>query len=154
VAAVYSPETGRLEQLTLERDDNGSIEARAYMAGTQFDRIEIDTDGDGKPDRWEYYSTSKPPSGAPTGAAAAANLIVRAEQATRGDGAVSRWEYYEGGVITRVEEDTRGDGRIDKWERYTDGDLTSIDLDLGGRGKPDRRILFRADGSTEAQPLP
>ena len=84
----------------------------------------------------------------------AANPIVKAEQATHGDGVVSRWEYYEGGVIARVEEDTTGDGQIDKWEYYMGGDLTRIDLDLRGGGRPTRRILFRADGSTESQSLP
>ncbi|MEQ1895773.1 MAG: hypothetical protein ABL971_00135 [Vicinamibacterales bacterium] len=152
VKAGYSRETGYLEQLTVERD-TGSIEARAYMQGAQFKRIELDTNGDGQTDRWEYYAAGESPAGAaPSGGPP--NPILRAEQATRFNGTVSRWEYYEAGVIARVEEDVSDDGRIDKWERYAGGELAAVELDLSERGRPDRRLVFRADGSTEVIDLP
>lgn len=139
VSREYDRDTGRLEQLALERKD-GSTELRAFMQGTRFERIEIDTNGDGRPDRWEFYDVR--------------NVILRAEQSTRFDGTVSRWEHYEGGVIVRVEEDVSGDGRVDKWERYVGGALVELDLDLAGRGRPDRRLRFGADGSSEVIELP
>jgi hypothetical protein len=36
---------------------------------------------------------------------------------------------------------------MDKWETYRDGTLVLMGLDTAGRGKPDRRLVYRADGS-------
>src|SRR5205814_664191 len=51
------------------------------------------------------------------------------------------------GRLTRVEEDTDGDGKVDKWETYRGGTLASMALDTSGRGTPDRKLLYKADGS-------
>src|SRR5262249_44440394 len=75
--------------------------------------------------------------------------IERVERATRYDGKVSRWEYFENGAMTRVEEDTDGDGAVDKWETYSGGVLTLMALDSNHRGKPDRRLIYRPDGSLD-----
>jgi hypothetical protein len=150
VVPQYSPDTGRLDQLVVKREETGGVEARAFMKGTTFERIELDTDGDGTPDRWEYYTAT----GQAGTSGVSGNPIVRAEEATRGDGRISRWEYYDGGAIARVEEDVNGDGKVDKWERYEGGALRSLDLDLSGSGRPERRILFNPDGTTQSHPLP
>lgn len=147
ISTRYSAATGLLEELKVETP-GGAIEARAEMHGTSFRRVEIDTNGDGQPDRWEYYA--EPGRG---GAAGTGNAIVRAEQATRFDGIVSRWEHYESGVLVRADEDVNGDGALDKWERYEDGALASVDLDLNGAGRPDRRLIFRPGGATEVVDL-
>jgi hypothetical protein len=147
VRPQYDSATGRLEALVVERPDDGSIEARAEMDGAKLVRIEIDTTGDGRFDRWEYYAGGAAPG-------AGLGTIVRAEQAARPDAAISRWEFYANGVIARVEEDTTGDGRVDKWERYEDGVLRSVDLDLSDRGRADRRFVYGANGSVESLELP
>ena len=49
--------------------------------------------------------------------------------------------------MARVEEDTDGNGAIDKWETYAGGTLVLLALDTQGRGRPDRRLIYRPDGS-------
>ena len=75
--------------------------------------------------------------------------IERVERATRFDGVVSRWEYFDNGSLTRVEEDTDGDGKLDKWETYSGGSLTMMALDSAHRGRPDRRLIYRPDGTLD-----
>ena len=47
----------------------------------------------------------------------------------------------------RVEEDTNGDGKVDKWETYAGGTLATMALDSTGKGSPDRKLIYKADGS-------
>jgi len=122
--------------------------------------VEVDEDGDGKVDRWEYHASegSRPEAADGSKAAqgrgnsrgtAADQPIDRIERATRHDGRVSRWEYFDQGVLSRVEEDTDGDGKVDKWETYAGGTLSVMALDSRARGKPDRRLVYRADGTLD-----
>jgi hypothetical protein len=108
--------------------------------------VELDRDGDGQPDRTEYYETPIDEPGADSPLASA--RIARAEEIRDGSRVV-RWEFYDGGVIERVEEDTTGDGRVDKWERYRNGRLAQLDLDLAGTGTPGRRLLYGPDGELQ-----
>jgi hypothetical protein len=62
---------------------------------------------------------------------------------------VSRWEWFEHGQLVRAEEDTDGDGKVDKWETYNAGTLASLALDTTGRGLPDRRLIYKPDGTLE-----
>jgi hypothetical protein len=153
VKAIYSPTTGRLTELTLDRNGDGHIDTRAFMDGTHVERIEIDRQDRGRTDRWEYYEPGTPAAGSHSGAGAAFDqraVLVRAEEANGPDGkTITRREFYTNGVIARVEEDTDFDGRVDKWEYYEQGALVRMDLDLTGRGAPDRRFLYRADGSLD-----
>jgi len=75
--------------------------------------------------------------------------IERIERATRHDGVVSRWEYFENGLLTRIEQDTDGDGKLDKWETYSGGSLSMMAIDSQHRGKPDRRLVYRPDGTLD-----
>lgn len=137
---IYNKDTGRLEQLVGSRQGDGRIDMRAQMDGAHLRSVEIDRNRDGRPDRWEYYEQ---------GATTRRTLLVRAEEANGADARVTRREYYDNGVIARVEEDTDNDGRNDKWEAYDHGSLARMDLDLTGRGFPDRRLIYRADGTLE-----
>lgn len=143
VSPVYSQQTGRLEEIVSDRNGDGSIDTRAFMDGTTIQRIEIDRNDDGRPDRWEHYQQAARP-----GAVSRAE-IERAEEASGSDQRITRRELYAGGVVTRVEEDTDSDGRMDKWEHYAQGLLIRIELDLQGGGFADRRMVYRRDGSVE-----
>ena len=143
VTPVYSKETGRLEQLTSDRNGDGKIDTRAFMDGTRLQRVEIDRNGDSKPDRWEHYKTS------PDARATSQVEIERAEEASASDERITRREFFEGGAVIRVEEDTDADGRTDKWEHYRNGQLVRIELDLKGAGFPDRRMTYRRDGNVD-----
>lgn len=143
--SVYDRATGRLQILKADTDGNGTMDALAHMDGTRLRDIELDRDGDGQPDRWEYYEPGTPDQ--PTG-----NrfdrwaLIVRAEEARRPGASPTRREFYARGIIERVEEDTDLDGRVDKWERYERGELRELDLDLAGRGAPTQRLVYGPGG--------
>jgi len=148
--SVYNRDTGRLEQLKLDADGDGTPDTVAMLDGTLLKSIEIDRNHDGRPDRWEYYAPTDRTAGS-----SAANPIdrwttrIRAEESDRPDGVITRREFYEHGLIQRVEEDTNFDGRMDKWEFYTNDVLTHVDLDLAGKGFPDRRLLYSPDGNVE-----
>jgi hypothetical protein len=144
VVPQYNRETGRLTSVDVDRDKDGRVDARAFMDGTRIQRIEIDEDGDGKPERWEYYAPA---------ASGTANVIVRAEEASATTGKMVRWEYYDGGRIARVDEDVDEDGRVDKWELYRAGRLATVELDLSGSGKPERRLIYEADGTVRSQSI-
>ena len=147
----YSVETGRLEHMDYDQDGDGTLEGRAYLDGPRIQRIEIDLNGDGKPDRWEYYEPDAGTSG--KALPKPAGQMAKVEEATRFDGKVSWWVYYEGGAVVCVDEDVDGDGRIDKWERYADGRLTSVELDLAGSGAADRRLDYLPDGTVRLTDL-
>jgi len=53
--ATYDRNTGKLIQLTHDRNKNGVIDTWTDMDGTKPLRFRIDLDEDGKIDRWEYY---------------------------------------------------------------------------------------------------
>jgi hypothetical protein len=143
VVPSYDAQTGRLEQISYDRNKNGKPDAWLFMDGSKVTRAELDENDDGVVDRWEHYGTNAPSTSGPI----PRGELVRAEQDTRFEGKVSRWEKYEGGRLATVEEDASGDGRPDKWETWTAGTLSEVALDTRGRGKPDRRIVYPADGS-------
>lgn len=160
VNPVYDAKTGRLTELTYDANGNGRVDTWTYMDGTRLLRAEIDADEDGRIDRWEYYRPdrklekvgfSRMKDGkvdawafqGPDG------TLARIDVSTRRDGAISRVEFYEKGAVARVEEDTDGDGKADKWETYLEGTLASLALDTERRGFPDRRLLYRPDGTLD-----
>ena len=53
IEAEYERETGQLELITFDSDDNGTVDTWSYMEGKQVLRIEIDRDEDETIDRWE-----------------------------------------------------------------------------------------------------
>ena len=161
IRPTYDPRTGKLGQLTYDSDNDGKSDTWSYMDGTQVLRIEIDKDEDGRIDRWEYYSPdgklekagiSRVNDGKPdTWLFSAPDCSIgKIELSLTRDGQVDRTEYYSKGVLVRAEQDSNRDGRIDKWETYDErGTLTSVAFDTTGRGVPDRRLIYRADGSLE-----
>lgn len=160
VRPSYNKE-GRLTRLEYDSDGDGKIDTWGYMDGARIVRVEVDENGDGTIDRWEYHSQSSVPSPQSSVArdessvdrrqapSAPDNTIDRIERATRHDGRVSRWEYFNKGLLSRVEEDTDGDGKVDKWETYVGGTLSMMALDSQARGTPDRRLMYRPDGTLD-----
>ena len=142
---VYNKETGALEQLVSDRDGDGKLDTRAFMEGVRLKHIEIDRNGDGATDRWEFYlpATGTTAAGAP----AAQPQLSHIEEAGAFDKRITRREFYRDGVLHRVEEDTDLDGRPDKWELYAAGTLARIDLDLIGKGVATQRLHYGPDGT-------
>ena len=142
IEPAYDKGTGRLTRLSYDANNNGKHDTWAVMDGARLTKLEADENEDGKIDRWEYY-----PAG--TGAGGVKQAPERIERATRLDGQVSRREYFEAGVLVRIEEDTDANGVTDKWETYAGGTLSVLSLDTTGSGKPDRRLIYRPDGSLD-----
>lgn len=143
--------SGKLQKLEYDRDKDGKVDAWGYMDGARVVRVEVDENGDGKIDRWEYHRAPSPadarnPAATPEGMD---RTVERIERATRFDGKVSKTEYFTDGVLSKIEEDTDGDGKIDKWETYSGGSLSLLAIDTQGRGTPDRRLVYRPDGSLD-----
>ena len=65
--------------------------------------IALDTNKDGKPDRWESYD---------------GNQVSKIEADTNFDGKVDEWAMFEGGKVKKVEKDTDYDGKADRWVDY------------------------------------
>lgn len=154
VGAVYSPKTGRLSELRVDIAKDGKPDIISYMDGSKFLRIEVDSDENGRVDRWEYYGPnqklekvgySRPDDGKVDSWAyqAADGSVAKLEISTRRDGVVNRTEFYEKNVRIRAEEDTNGDGRVDKWETYNGDALSSVSFDLTNSGKPTKTIEYR-----------
>src|SRR5207342_1019789 len=128
--ATYDKKTGKLTELTYDRNKNGVIDTWTDMDGSTPLRSRIDLDEDGKIDRWEYYDDkgglakvgfSRANNGkadawaysAPDGSVARIDISSTADEHR-----IDRREFYVHGSLLRVEEDTNGDGRVDKWETY------------------------------------
>lgn len=144
--------SGKLQKLEYDRNKDGKVDTWGYMDGARVVKVEVDENGDGSVDRWEYHRNDAAAPGAPAGDVAGAGVdktVERIERATKFDGTVSRREYFENGALTKTEEDTDGNGKVDKWETYTDGSLAVMALDTSGRGTPDRRLVYRPDGTMD-----
>jgi hypothetical protein len=162
IEPVYDPKTGKLQLLKYDSNGNGVIDTWSYMDGARVVRIDIDTDEDGKIDRWEYYGPkqeiekigfSRAKDGkedawsfpGPNG------VTERIGISTRRDGKITRVEHYEGGKLVSAEEDSDEDGRMDKWEAYEGERLVSVAFDTLHRGTPDRRLIYGVNGTARLE---
>jgi len=59
ITPEYDQATGKLKLLKYDSNGNGVVDTWSYMDGPRVVRIEIDTDEDGRIDRWEYYGTDQ-----------------------------------------------------------------------------------------------
>jgi antitoxin component YwqK of YwqJK toxin-antitoxin module len=158
VQATYDKQSGKLVQLTVDAKKDGKPDIYSYMDGTNFVRIEIDNDEDGKIDRWEYYGKdhklekvgfSRANDGKPDSWAYQApdGSIARVEISTHRDGKIDRTEFYQNGVLVRAEIDGDGDGKVDKWETYADGALATVSFDTNHSGTPTTTIDYRKEAA-------
>jgi hypothetical protein len=172
--ANYDRATGKLSEITYDRNKNGKIDTWVKMDGSRPVSAEIDTDEDGKIDRWEEYGPDgklvivrwerpKPPTAkdqtmkgkpdavayiGPDGAVEKIEYFEVSEMPEmQGKESVVRREFYEAGHLVRAEEDTLGTGVMDRFEtRDAAGHVISVGLDENGDGKPDRRLNYSAEG--------
>jgi hypothetical protein len=166
-AASYDPQTGRLERLVFDSNDDGRNDAAGVLDGTRVKQIELDSNGNGTVDRWDFYDAggkivkvglSRADDGVMDAVAVYASdqRLQQLEVSTRRDGRFDRIEFYEAGQLTRAEEDTDADGLVDKWESYRPnvgagpGEppvvLSTVAFDDDKRGRPSRRLVYALDG--------
>jgi antitoxin component YwqK of YwqJK toxin-antitoxin module len=151
---TYDKKTGKLTELTYDRNKNGVVDTWTDMDGSRPLRSRIDLDEDGKIDRWEYYDDkggltkvgfSRKQDGKVDAWAFSGpdGKVARVQISSSGDeNKIDREEFYENGSLSRAEEDTNGDGRVDKWETYENGALKTASMDENGDGRPDRRLTY------------
>lgn len=138
VRPVYDKQTGQLTELQYDENGNGRIDTWVQLEGTRIIRAQADHDEDGRIDRWEHYRAD-----------GEVGKIARIEISTRRDGRVNRTEFFVDDRLEQVHEDTDNDGKADKWETYRGSALAAVAFDMQRRGTPDRRFVYRADGSLE-----
>jgi hypothetical protein len=154
IEAGYDADTGQLDRLTINSSADGKPNITSLMQGTKFVKIEIDSNEDGKTDRWEYYGDGEKLSRVGLSRAndgtedswaipSPDGSIARIEVSTRRNGKANRTEFYEKGVLARAEEDSNLDGRIDKWEQYESGVLVSASFDTTNSGQPTTTVDYR-----------
>jgi hypothetical protein len=138
VAAVYDPDTHLVSRIDYDDEMSGRIAARTYFSNGRPVRLELDADGDGTIDRWEYYGVdgalvrlgrSSRNDGREDTWATQSGYSMRVDISTRRDGFVDRREFHEQGVLLRAEQDTNFDGLVDQWQEFEDGKLRVLLLD-------------------------
>ena len=136
VGTTYDSETGRLQELTYDRNNDGSTDAWLVMNGSTLLRADLDETFDGVVDRREHYAIDN------EGAEELSSAPVMVELLDSVRGTVSRREQYAAGMLQSAEQDTNSDGVIDKWETYEAGALRRVEMDETGQGRPTRRLVY------------
>jgi hypothetical protein len=157
VTAVYDPDTHLVSRLDYDDEMSGRIVARTYFSNGRPVRLEVDPDGNGSIDRWEYYGAdgvlvrlgrSSKNDGREDTWVTQSGYSMRVDISTRRDGFVDRREYHEQGALIRAEQDTNFDRLVDEWQEFDDGKLHVLLIDTEQRrGRPDRRLVYGLDGS-------
>jgi len=147
-----------LVRLDYDYDGNGVIDVRTYMRRGRPVRLEGDTNGDLRIDRWEYYRPGGEliEIGASTQGDGREDTWVRTvgdetrvAVSTRRDRLIDRREVFRGESLVRTESDTNHDGLPDTWEEFDEGVLARLLLDEEKRhGRPTRRIVYPGGGAT------
>ncbi len=117
---------GTLRQLKFDSNGDGKPDVFAYFSGRNTpERLEIDENRDGTIDRWEEYNTE-------------GNLV---RYATSRKGGIPE-RFVEIDPITKatiqVETDADHDGKRERLELFVGGKLTRAEIDTDGDGKKDR----------------
>jgi hypothetical protein len=131
------------------------------MANGRVVRLEGDSNGDGRPDRWEYYAAdghlekiggSSQQDGREDTWAYTTGDEVRMDLSTLRDGTIDRRAFYRRDRLERTERDTDRDGRMDIWEEFDAGRLTLVAVDEDRRhGRPTRRVRYGPAGNAATE---
>jgi hypothetical protein len=154
---AYYDRWGRLERIERDSNGDGKRDQISHHAGQKNPAlVEIDTDFDGRLDRWEYYDANGQLTRIGTSriglgpdlwiATDAQGRITRREYDDDHDAKVDRVEILENDRVTQSEIDSDRDGKIDRWQRWTLGRIASEDLDTDGDGRADRTVLYDGNG--------
>ena len=90
IEPTYDKNSGKLQLLKYDSKGTGVFDTFSYMDGARVVRVEIDTNGDGKIDRWEYYGPDQ--------------KIEKVGFSQANDGKQDAWSYPgPDGKIARIE---------------------------------------------------
>jgi hypothetical protein len=121
---------GHLQRIEYDSNGDGRPDRIAHHDGAKTPRlIEVDEDFDGRIDRWEDYDAS--------------GQLVKVGVSRRGQGP-DLWSYPgPGGVPLRRDYDEDGDGRVDRVELLEAGRIARVELDSDRDGRMDRWQQWR-----------
>jgi hypothetical protein len=135
---VYTHDTRVLVRLDYDYNADGSIDVRTYMRNGRPVRLEGDTDGDGRVDRWEYYRAD--------------GELLRIGASSEDDGRVDTW-IRTSGDERFIEKSTARDGVIDRREVYKGNTLVRVEFDDLRLGRPTRRIVYGMGGEARVETI-
>ena len=135
---VYTHDTRVLVRLDYDYNADGAIDVRTYMRNGRPVRLEGDTDGDGRVDRWEYYGAN--------------GELLRIGASSEDDGREDTWIRTSGGE-RHVDISTARDGVIDRREVYRGDTLVRVEFDDTRRGGPTRRIVYAGRGEARLEAI-
>jgi hypothetical protein len=131
---------GTLRQINLDSNGDRKPDVFAYFSGRNTpDRLEIDENHDGKLDRWEEYN----PEG----------VMLRFATSAKG-GRPDRFAEVDPATkaTIRVETDTDHDGKRERVEVFERGRLSRAEIDTDGDGKRDR-VQSWTDGKLTSEEI-
>jgi hypothetical protein len=116
---------GRLQRLEYDSNGDGRPDQIAHHQGQKSPRtIEVDQDFDGRTDRWEDYDP--------------AGQLSKVGTSRRGKGPDIWTSADAQGRPVRREYDEDGDTRPDRWEQLREGVLRTVEIDADRDGRIDR----------------
>jgi hypothetical protein len=124
--AFYDP-WGRLQRIEYDSNGDGKPDHIAHHDGEKSPHLlEVDEDFDSRTDRWEEYD--------------ARGQLTRVGMSRRGGAAPDLWIVPgpDGLTPARKEYDDDGDGRPERVEILSAGVVTRIEMDADRDGRPDR----------------
>jgi len=103
----YPGADGKIERIEISPRRDGKVSRTEHYSNDVLVAAEEDTDGDGRPDKWETWEVvDRPTPGAP------AYGVISTSFDDSGSGRPERrFVYGPGGAIARVEIDPKGDGQ-------------------------------------------
>ena len=115
---------------TYEQDYNhtGKPDHFYTYANGKISKIEVDRNGDGKIDEWEYFDSEGRPD--------------RIEYDNNFDGRPDVWYFFKNGTVVRSEEDTDFNGKPDWFGYYENGILLRMDCRPNGSEIVIRRLIY------------
>jgi hypothetical protein len=136
---AYYDQWGRLERIERDSNSDGKTDQISHHAGRKDpELVVLDTDFDGHYDRWEYY--------APDG------KLLKIGAARQGS-APDMWIFTNAqGQVVRREYDDDRDGKVDRAEELENGRITWTQVDADRDGRMDRWQLW-AQGRLAAEDL-
>jgi hypothetical protein len=123
---AYYDASGRLQRIEYDSNGDGRPDIIAHHDGAKSPHLlEIDENFDGKIDRWEDYDP--------------AGRLIKVGVSRRGIERPDMWLFPgPDGLPARKEYDDNGDGLIDRVEIFDHGQLVRVELDTSGDGRMHR----------------
>jgi antitoxin component YwqK of YwqJK toxin-antitoxin module len=123
-------ENDRMVKRMIDKNQNGTPDVVIHFnAKEQKERLISDTDFDGRPDTWQYYTQ---------------NTLSRVEKDENKDGRVDVKVFYQNGKKSSLIRDTNSNGHFDTTQVYDDPEWTLIVLqDVNNDNTADIRSFYR-----------